>query len=238
MKIRRIPETDLARIAVRSQEEQRLHLRQLRDFRPPHTLNPFRAAVPDIMNVQHEMLGKAGRSRWEAIAEGIERSREGADGTARNLAVAKALFDFSEANEIISYDKPTMRWNVGYGHSVVFWNQFYSVWDGAGAFVHFDPRLTHALTSEARRFAFSLMHQRLRVDDPDYAGLDLIIASFGRGEGSSRSVVLHRASEIELFSYDQLNDKIDVTYRLWIEELEQRQEQQRRAGGSSNPMGF
>lgn len=238
MKTRPIPDIDLARIAVRSPDEQRLHLRQLRFFRPTHTLNPFRAAVPDLVNLQHPMLGIRERTRWEIVEHAIENSKESVDGIARNLAVAKALYDFGSQTDITSFARPANRWTVGYGYSVAYWNSFYSTWEGRGAHVYFDPRLTHPLGDAGRRFAFSMMHQRLRVDDPDYAELDLVIVGFGRGLASQRTVQVHRATGLKLYTYDQLNEMIEVTYALWFEELARREAEARRAAGGGNPMNF
>lgn len=236
--MRRIPETDLARIAVLDVDQQRQYLRQLKSFRPPHTLNPFRQAVPDIVNLQHELLGVRAPTPWKRIEEAISRSRESEDGIERNIAVAAALYEYCEEHALVSYAKPVPRWNVGYGNDVAFWGQFYSVWEGKAAFIHFDPRLTHPLTTRARKFAFSLMHQRLRVDDPDFADVGLFIVRFGRGSGNKRTVVPHSVAETDLYSYDQLNEMIDLTYSLWAEELAERQDRARRAGGGTNPMGI
>jgi hypothetical protein len=238
VRMRRIPETDLARITVREVDEQRILLKQLKSFRPTHTLNPFRKAVPDIVNLQHEMLGERGPTEWRHIERAISQSKESADGVSRNIEVARALYDYCAEHDFVSYAKPVPRWNVGYGNDVAFWGQFYSVWDGQAAYVHFDPRLTHQLTAKARKFVFSLMHQRLRVDDPDFSDVGLYIVAFGRGEGARRTVIPHSAAGLELYSYDQLNDMIDTTYRLWASELAYREERVRRAAGGSNPMSF
>jgi hypothetical protein len=235
----RIPETDLARIAVCPVDEQRILLQDLRSFRPPHTLNPFRQSVADILNLQPTgLLGSLDRTPWPKIQESIERSKETEDGIAKNLGVAKALFEFSEQRQVISYGRPVPRWNVGYGIDLAYWNQFYSVWGEAAAFVHFDPRLTHPLTEGARRFVFSLMHQRLRVDDPDFADVGLKIFRFGRGEGDRRTISEYSAEGLELYDYAQLNEMIGTTYRLWVEEIESRQRSSRRAVAGSNPFGF
>jgi len=215
-----------------------MHLRALKFFRPTHTLNPFRAVVPDLMNLQHPMLGTTGRTRWEIIQHAIESSKEGVDGTARNLAVAEALYEFGSGTNLTSFAKPTTRWSVGYGYSVAYWNGFYSVWEGRGAHVYFDPRLSHPLGERGRLFAFSMMHQRLRVDDPDYSNLDLVIVGFGRGPGAKRSVEIHRAGGLKLYTYDQLDEMIETTYSLWFEELARREAEAKRAVGGGNPMGF
>lgn len=236
--MRRIPETDLARIVGRPSDEQRVLLAQLKSFRPPHTLNPFRSAVADIMNVQHTMLGTSRRSSWPVIRARIEASKESEDGISRNLDVAHALFEFAERVRLISYDKPVPKWSVGFGHSVEYWQQFYSVWNGAASFVYFDPRKSSPLNKRAMRFAFSMMHERLRVDDPDFADAELTIFRFGCHDDGSRFVRSFDASNVDLFSRDELNEMITLTYRLWTEELERRSTEDRKATGTENPMGF
>jgi hypothetical protein len=240
MKMRRIPETDLARIAVLPESDQRGPLKYLKSFRPPHTLNPFRRAVPDIMSLQYELLGRTSEASWEAVKNSICSSNESDDGKEKNLEVAKALFEYSRENEIVSYDKPIARWPVGFENSVEYWQQFYSVWGGRGTFVFFDPRLSNPLTKQAMRFVLSMMHERLRVDDPDFSSLGLAIFKFGQGEGATRTVRIHTDEDFKLFTRDELNEMITTTYRLWAEELSARREEARRATGTDNPnpMGF
>ena len=57
MKIRRLSEIDLARIGPLDREEKLNRLRMLKVGRPPHTYNPFRASLGDILNLQPEMFG-------------------------------------------------------------------------------------------------------------------------------------------------------------------------------------
>lgn len=83
-----------------------------------------------------------------------------------------------------------------------------------------------------------MMHQRLRVDDPDFSEVGLYIVSFGRGSGSERTINMHSVTETDLYSYDELNAMIDTTYRLWIEEIAGRQAKARRASGGPTPTGF
>lgn len=239
MKMRRIPETDLARIAVLPVDEQPKQLQQLKAFRPPHTLNPFRSVVGDLVNLQFEMLGERSFTRWDIVSEQIRRLSKHKDEFEKNLAVAKALHNYCIKNDVISYSKPTPKWGVGFGNSIAYWSNFYSVWGGRASFLFFDPRISHPLTKSARKFAFSLMHQRLRVDDPDFADAELLIVRFGVDkEGGQRTVAPYSARGVDLFGLDDLNAMIETTYQLWAVELERRAEEAKRAGGGSNPFGF
>lgn len=60
MKIRRLSEINLARIGPLDKEEKMHRLRVLKAGRPPHTYNPLRASLGDILNLQPEMFGPGG----------------------------------------------------------------------------------------------------------------------------------------------------------------------------------
>jgi hypothetical protein len=105
-------------------------------------------------------------------------------------------------------------------------------------FIFADPRISNPLTREGRKFALSLMHERIRVPDPDFTEARLVVAQFGKGEGGARTIRLFDAAEVELFDVDQLNEMIDETYRIWIEVLRERVDEDRKKASGSNPMGF
>jgi hypothetical protein len=75
MKIRRLSEIDLARIAPLAAEEKLHRLRALKEGRPPHTYNPMRASLGDILNLQPEMFGaseeRAGRGNPDRTISGV-----------------------------------------------------------------------------------------------------------------------------------------------------------------------
>lgn len=236
--MRRIPETELARISGRSEDEQRKLLKRLKSFKPPHTLNPFRRSIKDIMNVNYELLGASDRTPWNVIEDRINASKETEVGKERNLSLARALRDFVLEFDVSSFDKPTLRWPVGFGNTVEYWEPFYSVWNNQASFVYFDPRQSNPLNEYAMRFAFSMMHERLRVDDLDFSDVELTIFRFGVGDQGNRFVRQFNAKSFDLYTRDQLNEMITLTYRLWVEELTIRSNEAQKATGTHNPMGF
>jgi hypothetical protein len=155
-----------------------------------------------------------------------------------NLAVARSLYDFALGENIRSYRKPISAWPVGYGQSVSYWWNLYTILEGQPCFIFADPRISNPLTRDGRRFALSLMHERIRVPDPDFAESRLVVAQFGKGERGARTIRLFDAAEVELFSVDQLNEMVDETYKIWIEVLHERADEERKKAGGSNPMGF
>jgi hypothetical protein len=239
MKIRRLSEIDLARIGPLDSSEKRFRLRLLKSGRPPHTYAPLRGQLGDILNLQPEMFGVTTEvTPWEMIAAAIVRASNHDNEAKFNLAVAKSLYEYAVANRARSYRKPISAWPVGYSQSVSYWWNLYTVLEDRPCFVFADPRLSNPLTRDGRRFALSLMHERIRVPDPDFAEARLAIVQFAKGDGGSRTIRMFDAAEVKLFSFDQLNEMIDETYKIWIEVLQERADDDRKRAGGSNPMGF
>jgi hypothetical protein len=239
MKIRRLSEIDLARIGPLESGEKRHRLRLLRFGRPPHTYAPLRGQLGDILNLQPEMFGSSAEvTPWETISAAIVKSASHDAEAKFNLAVAKSLHDFALEKKIRSYRKPISAWPVGYGQSVSYWWNLYTVLEDQPCFIFADPRISNPLTRDGRRFVLSLMHERIRVPDPDFAESRLVVAQFGKGEGYARTIRLFDAIEGELFNIDQLNEMIDETYRIWTEVLHERADEEKKKAGVSNPMGF
>ena len=239
MKIRRLSEIDLARIGPLNSDEKRHRLRQLRFGRPPHTYAPLRSQLGDILNLQPEMFGSSTPvTPWETISAAILKAAAHDNEARFNLAVAKALHDYAIARDLRSFRKPVSAWPVGYGQTVSYWWNLYSVVDEQPAFIFADPRISNPLTRIGRKFALSLMHERIRAPDPDFAESRLIVAQFAKGPDGAREIRLFDADDDDLFTFDQLNEMIDETYRIWIEVLHERVDEERKKAAGSNPMGF
>jgi hypothetical protein len=239
MKIRRLSEIDLARIGPLETNEKRHRLRLLKFGRPPHTYGPLRGQLGDILNLQPEMFGSSTQATpWENISAAILKAASHEGEAKFNLAVAKSLYDYAIEKNIRSFRKPVSAWPVGYGQAVAYWWNLYTVIEDRPAFIFADPRISNPLTRDGRKFALSLMHERIRVPDPDFADSKLIVAQFAKGENGARVIRLFDATDDDLFTVDQLNEMIDETYKIWIEVLHERADDERKKASGSNPMGF
>ena len=238
MKMRRLSEIDLARIGPLSGEEKLFRLRQLKFGRPPHTYNPLRKSVGDILNVQPEMFAGFGEyTPWGQIEGDITKRSTSESELSFNLGVAKALYNFGVSEGAVSYGKPIAEWVVGYGQAVKYWWNIYTVMREEPYFVFVDPRLNSALNRPAIRFVLSVMNERIRIPEPDFADARLAVCQFPKGVDGERNVRLFDASEFELFDADQMNDMIGETYRLWASVLAERDASERRRTGTT-PFGF
>ena len=174
------------------------------------------------------MFGSGGEyAPWPQIAADIKKCAASESEADFNLAVAEALYEFGIGQRARSYSKPIAPWAVGYGQSVKYWWNLYTVIGRHPCFVFVDPRLSNPLTQVARKFVLSMMHERIRVPDPDFANSRLLVVQFGRTDESKRIIRLFEPTDSGLFSFDELNEMIDETYRLWIEVLEERADDMR-----------
>jgi hypothetical protein len=239
MKIRRLSEIDLARICPLSREEKLDRLRLLKRGRPPHTYNPLRTFVGDILNLQPEMFSSGGEyTPWSRIYEGISRRATSDNERDFNLEVAEALYEFGVRRRVLSYSKPILPWNVGYGQSVSYWWNLYTVVDDEPWFIYVDPRVSAPLTRDGRKFVLSMMNQRIRVPDPDFVEARLLVAQFARGESGRRTIRLYEEADSSLYGFDRLNGMIGEAYELWMQALAEQSESIRRRPTGSNPFGF
>lgn len=239
MKIPRLSEIDLARIGPLVREGKLQRLRELKQKRPPHTYNPVRAFVGDILNLQPAMFESGGAyTPWERISEGIGKRATSENERKFNLAVAAALYDFGVKRRVLSYDKSIAPWSVGYGQSVAYWWNLYTVIERRPSFIFVDPRISAPLTREGRKFVLSIMNERIRVPDPDFVNAGLLVVQFGKKGEGQRFVRLHEAVDSDLFGFDELNEMIDETYRLWIQVLKERADGARGRPTGSTPLGF
>lgn len=93
-----------------------------------------------------------------------------------------------------------------------------------------DPRKSRGLNKEGRRFAFSMMHERIRAADPDFQQVRLAIIQFGDLDEDQRHPKVHTDEGVRLFSIDELEHMVATTYSLWTEVLEERADEVRRSG--------
>ena len=232
MKIRRLPETDLARIAPLPEVEQRNRLRQIRDIYPPLSYGPLRSCFPDLFNIQYEMLGSAERTLWSTISGRIEKASKTEIEFSANIQVALALHDFSTRSDVIGFPEEFFPLHLSRGGKVMYWLDVILNLEGVPLIPFVDPRRTYRLTREGRRFAFSMMNERIRVADPKLEHVQFGIFQFGDPESGRRAPTLHKDEGVELFGFEELESMVSRTYRIWWEICEEREaEARRRASG-------
>lgn len=232
MKMRHLPPTDLARIAPLPTDEKVQHLRRFKLGSPPYTYAPFRLAIPDILDASGLMFESLGPTPFGEIERKIKKAKTTPDGVSQNLLVARALFSAAKSAGITARQRPFFSMSIGLVDQIRFWNDLYIVMDGRAWIPFFDARRANRLSDLGRKFVYSLQHEHIRKQDSDFAKAGLMVVQFG-DDGESRLAKLIGHGDSDLYSYEQLQEMISETYRLWIEISEERSEEvRRRAGGA------
>jgi len=237
VKTRLLPDTDLARITTLPVKLQEKALRQIRDGRPPFSYQPMRSALHDILNVQPAMFSKVSATPWNKIEALLKNTCRSADELKANLRTASALYEFANAANIYGRRHDFYPIQMGPGHRITFWFSMVISFHGLPLVPFVDPRRSKSLTREARRFAFSMMHERIRAAEPDFADVRFGIFQFKDEGDEAQQAVLHTDEGLDLLSMEEMERMVSQTYELWQEICSEREaETRRKATGTSGPL--
>jgi hypothetical protein len=237
VKIRRLPEIDLARIAPLQAGERRRQLEQHKAGRPPFSYDPLRQTIHDVINVTPDLFGPAEATPWPKVEQLIWRRSKSEDEYNSNIVVARSLHTYAIAEEIRARQQEIRSLPLGIDLRVTYWWPFVMVIAGRALIPFFDPRRSRRLTNIGRRFVLSMMHEAIRVPDPDLAGVQLGIFQFEPVEDGVRFLKLYTDEGVPLFRFDELDEMICDTYATWAEVLGERETEARRRGsGSRGPL--
>jgi hypothetical protein len=165
MKIRPLPDTDLARVALLQTEEKRMRLERFKLGRPTHSWLPLRQAEPAIFSAQKSLFDLP-ESTWDEIETGIRRlCKKNPDWLEPNLERAKLLFEFNKSRKIVAVERAFGAVPIGYGAKLKAWADFYCIENERPVFVFCDPRRGQKLTKLGRKFIFSAMKHNLATGD-------------------------------------------------------------------------
>lgn len=237
MRIRPLPDIDLARISSLPRELQRKQLEQMRHGRPPFSYAPLRSCFHDIFNVQPEMFGPVDPTDWSVIESLLRKKCRSSDELKANIAVARGLHTFAEEAKLLGRTQEFFPLAMSAGRKVSYWLPMVLAKDDQAIVPFIDPRRSRGLTKAARRFAFSMMNERIRIADPDYDSVRFAIFQFGNDKEGARHPTLHTDEDIQLHSFDELEAMVSTTYSLWQEVHEEREMESRRKGtGTFGPL--
>ena len=120
---------------------------------------------------------------------------------------------------------------IGTDQKVVYWHSLILNIGGRPLVPFLDPRrLTTRLSREGLRFVFSMMHERTRAADPDFADALMGIYQFSVPKTGPRIPNLLTDEGVRLFSFEELDIMVRETYAIWQEVWEERVERVRRSG--------
>jgi hypothetical protein len=232
VKMRPLPDTDVARLSPMSREEKRLALQRMKISRPPHTYHPLRNNASDIMNIGTGLLDAGSRTPWSIIKENIIAEGTSASESNLNFRAGEALYAFAEEHKLRGRRYDISPLPIGVSEKISYWFNAAIAVDGIATLLFMDPRQTEKLSADGRRFVFSAMHQRC-LAYPDLVGIRFGVIQLAKRGGSSRAVEFFTNEGIDLIDFATMDAMVRELYDMWRDILEEREEDARRRGGST-----
>ncbi|MBM7405003.1 MULTISPECIES: type VI toxin-antitoxin system SocB family DNA replication inhibitor toxin [Sphingomonas] len=221
MKLRRLPETDLARIAPLAADEKRKALKSFTSGGGSWSYDPARAQNFNIVNPVSPLGLLSKRPSMEAIRKLIA-NRCTCDAQEDSCLEVVDLFEeWYRRNATGAVERAIPSMAIGSLGLVRYWENFFARVRDQNTFLFIDYRRQKGLTKAARKFVFSMMHQQIRVSDPDLHDASLLILQFPQWK-SGRSIVDHALLDDDLYSPSELSKMIDETYAIWLDILSER----------------
>lgn len=225
MKLRRLQEIDLARVAVLSRSEKRRALEAYNAGGGGWSYDPARAEVFNVFNPEDALGLRAAQPSLDQIIEEIRKTSYLAEQAESCIEVTELLWEWSRQHVARSVEQPIPSMPIGAFGAVRYWSNFVSlVWERP-TFFYFDHRRARGLTKSARRFVMSMMNEHIRMTYPQFAEARLIVMRFPQdaGEDASRYVDFNDERGVEFYDLETLQGMIAETYEVWSSVLEARQ---------------
>ncbi len=232
-----LPDIDLARIAPQPDDLKRKSLEQMKGGFSTFSYKPIRCCFSDIFNIQPDLdLGTSEPTPWSVIEAKLSKLAKSDVEFTYNKRVALGLYDFATSGRIFGRRHDFFPLQMGMGQKITLWLPMVVAIDERASAIFIEPRSNKGLTAEGRRFAFSMMHERIRAADEDFADVRLTIVQFGDLSGDRRAVKLHADEGVPLYSREELERMVASTYEMWREVFEEREIKARRRTSGSGPL--
>lgn len=240
LKLPQIPPTDLARIAPLTDDEKRTKLSQIKTgINVPYNYKPARECYHDIFNVQAGFdFGKQPPTPWQIIDRRIRSlSRNVKDDAEyeQNCMIAKCLHDYASSVKLVGRTQDFPAFHMGAVAAIKLWLSMTVVVDGKAYAMFIDPRRQNGLNEAGRRFAFSMMHEAIRVADEDFSSIGLLVLRFGSRKGG-RTINVYNAEGVALYGMEELQAMVSRTYEIWREIHEGRDRDSRGRATGTGPL--
>lgn len=237
MTIRPLPDTDLARIAPQRDDMKRRSLEQMKGGYSTFSYRPIRSCFDDIFNIQPALdFGSTAATPWSVIEKELKKRCKSDEEFKYNKRVALGLHHFATSGRVFGRRHEFFPLAMGMGRKVTYWLPMILSIDEQPSALFIEPRASKGLSVEGRRFAFSMMHERIRAADEDYADVRLTIAQFHKPEKGFRAVRLYTDEGVDLFSREELELMVASTYEMWRDVLEERDREARGRATGTGPL--
>jgi hypothetical protein len=209
----RLPETDIANIAFRSPDFKAAFLANwLRPKQIKGSYEPLRRSVGEAANVGLPLLPDIHRTSLEQLeALVIKECKGNSSLVAMNLAPVRAIRTFAQEHEIEADYLEELPIALYPGMRYAFWSPMLVRYKGQTRIVFLDLRRTGGLNELGQRVCFSIMHERFRTLNPDYASVQFEAWRFANNAKRSVRPVAEWCDPI---GYNEIVSDVAETYAI------------------------
>lgn len=218
----RLPETDLARVALFDTDQKLKALRRMRSFRPPITYKPIRKHLADALSVQRTLPMLVGGVTREQLIENVDKDSQSVAEADANTEVAGLLYDFIHDNNIQVIEQRFAPLKLSQDYAATYWTDAVLVWGDRVIVINTDFRRSAGYSADAQRFAFSVANERVRKFSSEFADIELGLLNFATNKAGDRTVSLITDARVELLSYETLREVSEDTLRVWRQVIDER----------------
>lgn len=214
--LRKIPATDLARIAPLPRNVKKLELKKFDLFKPRKSYRVVRKILPWLYALDLPLFSLP-QEGWERIETEI-RSRAKADFVDSCLEVAQLIWKLNLSRKTVAAPFLPPPFYIGPGHNVQFGVQHICEISGRLLFPFVQMRRKHALDMTGLGILASMMREAYVFGDFENAGIEIIDLSIPR-RMNARQVRIYYADDLPKFSLLDLNEMVLEVFAV-IAEIE------------------
>jgi hypothetical protein len=232
MRSRYLPETDIANWAFLPPSlKEKFLVAWLRPRQAKGSYDPYRQTTGDAVNRQLPLYptGQVA-TPWTMLEALVARKCKGDDRLLEmNLPIAKATHEFAIKGSLTAEPIEVGSLILAHGQRYDFGVPLILRYGGSASIMFPDLRRTGQLTPHGRRVVLSAMHQRFRVNYPEYASLGLEIWRYQ--DNDARTIAVFPLLPEPLYTYDELSRDFMETYAIMNRLRGDADAERRRRGG-------
>jgi hypothetical protein len=209
----RLPETDIANLAFKSYDFKVGFLSNwLKPKKISGSYEPLRQSVGEAANVELPLLPDLETTTLEQLEALVIRACKGdSKRILMNLAPVRAIRKFVDEREATAEFLDTLPMALYPGMRYSFWAPMLVRYEGAVRIVFMDLRRTGGMSASGLHVCFSIMHERFRALNPDFATVKFEAWRFSNND--KRSIRPIEEWGVPL-SYERIVEDVAETYAI------------------------
>lgn len=209
----RLPETDLANLAFDGYD---LKVKKLLSWLAPKQIagsyEPLRRSVGEAASVGLPLVPELERTTLAQLELLVTRECRGnSDKIAMNMPAVRSIRAFVDERSVEAFFLEELPMTLYPGMRYSFWAPILIRYDGKSRIVFMDLRRTNHLSASGTHFCFSVIHERFRVLDPNFAKIGSEVWRFTNNTSRAIRVIQEFTSPIP---YEKILADVAETYSI------------------------